>query len=58
MLHSGQWYFVFRLKNLPRASIVFQQKLHPKAGPERNNGQWSDRVDPLYESFVFIYNIN
>jgi len=58
ILHSGQWYFVFRLKNLPRASMVFQQKLHPSAGPERNNGQWSDRVDSLYESFKFVYNMD
>lgn len=42
--HSGQWYFVLRRKIRPWASIVFQQKLQPSAGPGRSVGQWLDRV--------------
>lgn len=42
--HSGQWYFVLRRKILPCASIVFQQKLQPSAGPGRRVGQWLERV--------------
>lgn len=42
--HSGQWYFVFRRRIRPWASIVFQQKLQPSAGPGRSVGQWLDRV--------------
>lgn len=42
--HSGQWYFVLRLKIRPCVSIVFQQKLQPNAGPGRMAGQWLDRV--------------
>lgn len=40
--HSGQWYFVLRRKILPCASIVFQQKLQPRAGPGLKVGQWLD----------------
>lgn len=42
--HSGQWYFVLRRRILPCASIVFQQKLQPSAGPGRSVGQWLERV--------------
>lgn len=41
--HSGQWYLVLRRSIRPWASIVFQQKLHPNAGPGRMAGQWLDR---------------
>lgn len=41
--HSGQWYFVFRRKIRPWASIVFQQKLQPNAGPGRITGQCWER---------------
>ena len=36
---TGQWYFVFRRKIRPFASVVFQQKLHPSAGPSLAFGQ-------------------
>lgn len=41
--HSGQWYLVFRRKIRPCASIVFQQKLQPNAGPGRITGQCWER---------------
>lgn len=41
--HSGQWYLVFRLSMRPWASIVFQQKLQPNAGPGRITGQCCER---------------
>lgn len=41
--HSGQWYLVFRLRMRPWASIVFQQKLQPNAGPGRITGQCCER---------------
>lgn len=46
--HSGQWYFVFLLNIRPCVSIVFQQWLHPSAGPGRWTGQWPRRwsLDP------------
>lgn len=47
--HSGQWYFVFLRKIRPCASIVFQQKLQPRAGPGRRTGQWHDRDPSMRE---------
>lgn len=41
--HSGQWYFVLRRNMRPCASIVFQQKLQPSAGPGRITGQCWER---------------
>lgn len=41
--HSGQWYLVLRRRIRPWASIVFQQKLQPSAGPSRTTGQWLER---------------
>lgn len=41
--HSGQWYLVLRRNIRPCASIVFQQKLQPSAGPGRITGQCCDR---------------
>lgn len=41
--HSGQWYLVFRRNIRPCASIVFQQKLQPNAGPGRITGQCWER---------------
>ena len=38
-LVTGQWYFVFRRRMRPLASVVFQQKLHPSAGPSLAFGQ-------------------
>lgn len=42
--HSGQWYFVFRRNMRPCASMVFQQKLQPNAGPGRITGQCFERL--------------
>lgn len=41
--HSGQWYFVLRRRMRPCASMVFQQKLQPNAGPGRMTGQCCER---------------
>ena len=41
---TGQWYLVFRRRIRPLESVVFQQKLHPSAGPSLAFGQcpnWS-----------------
>ena len=38
-LVTGQWYFVFRRRMRPLESVVFQQKLHPSAGPSLAFGQ-------------------
>lgn len=42
--HSGQWYLVLRRKIRPWSSMVFQQKLQPRAGPVRMTGQCCERL--------------
>lgn len=47
VLHSGQWYLVFLRSVRPWLSMVFQQKLQPKAGPSRCTGQWPERAGSI-----------